>query len=403
MVIGVNLIPLRPGIVGGAEVYIRDLLDALCTIDKTNRYVLATARYNHDSLALPFENVKRCLLYAEKISVTAALRWRRLLKRIFLKIKWVHRTFGHFRNDSLLGIIAANGIDLWFCPFGNLEPRRLCIPSVITVHDLQHEYHPEFFSEEELNHRKEFNRRSCSQATRIIAVSDFTKETIVEKYGVNPRNITPVWEAVGTWFRPEAAADRYPGVKEKYRLPDSYIYYPANIWHHKNHATLLKAFVIYKDREKSGLKLVLSGAQMEGSGSIEETLSSLRLRDEVLFLGFLPREDLPSLYWGAESLVFPSLFEGFGIPLLEAMSVGCPVIASHTTSIPEIVGDAAVFFDPAAPESIAEAMCTITKQPQFRKRLIEKGRERAAMFSWAETARKTLSVFDEAVKTFNHE
>lgn len=400
MRIGINLLPLRPGKVGGAETYIRDLLDAILQIDTINEYILFTAGYNHETLLFPYKNCSRVLFYGKSNTSGAAIHCKDKFKDVIQIPHWVSRKLRNVREHLLTRYINDEKIDLWFCPFGKLDPPLLTIPSVITVFDLQHEYFPEHFSNDELRNRKEFYFRSCRDATRIIAISEFTKRTIVEQYGVPSSMITPIWLSASNDFRKFSDNGQLQVIKDKYQVPDRYFIYPANTWYHKNHARLFKAFSIYKKTIEDNSKLILTGTRAEGERTLSRVKTSLGLCDDILALGFVPKDDLPFLYNGAECLVFPSLFEGFGIPLVEAMIMECPIVASDTTSIPEIVKDAGLLFDPMNAENIADAIMNAHNDCDLRNHLVQKGKERARLFSYKKTARQTLKVFEEAASEF---
>jgi glycosyltransferase involved in cell wall biosynthesis len=400
MRIGVNLLPLRPGEVGGAESYIRGLLDALGRVDRENEYVLVTADYNHASLEMPYANVRRRPLLGRRAPLDLVRRAINRLKRHVPFGRLFVKTGRGLRDEALMRVIEEEAIDLWFCPFGSLDPQGLAIPTVITVLDIQHEYLPEFFDQSELEHRREFFRRSAREATRVITISGFTKDTLVERYGVDGSRVVPVWLAIeGAHL--DAAKNGRAGLGAalaRYGLPESYFFYPANTWPHKNHVRLAEAFSLFKKRTGAETGLVLTGARKEADSALGKAIAALGLEGEVVYLGYVPGEDMPYIYAGAIALVFPSLFEGFGIPLLEAMGAGCPVIASDGTSIPEVAGDAALLFDPLDVEAIAGAMERVHGDAALREGLVRKGRARLRLFSYEETARKTLEVFGDASK-----
>jgi glycosyltransferase involved in cell wall biosynthesis len=298
------------------------------------------------------------------------------------------------RAETLRDLMRREGLDLWFCPFTNLEPRICPIPAVITVHDVQHEYYPEFFHPDELRHRGHFYPESCAAADHIIAVSEFTRQCVLEKFDVEPDAVSVIWEAPGSDFDWRGARARTPIVRRKYALPTEYVLYPANTWHHKNHRRLIEALAHYRDRYGEDLVLVLTGVSKEGQVGLESAIDSHGLNGLVRMLGYVPRDDLPAFYAGAGCLVFPSLFEGFGIPLVEAMRIGCPIAASNVTSIPEIVGDAGVLFDPLDPADISRALAAILRDPGMATELARRGRARAELFSASRAAERTLELFE---------
>jgi glycosyltransferase involved in cell wall biosynthesis len=266
----------------------------------------------------------------------------------------------------------------------------------MTLHDLQHEFYPQFFSPEELAQRRVFYPESCASATRIIAVSEFTRRCAIERYGVDPRRIAPVWHGAAADVDWAGGAARAAEVREQYRLPTRYAYYPANIWHHKNHGRLIEALARHRARHGDGLGLVLTGFGDNGQRQLEAAVAEHGLGDVVRVLGLVPRPDLPALYAGAACLVMPSLFEGFGIPLVEAMLAGCPIAAARGTSIPEVAGDAAIFFDPLDPDDISRALETLSRDRAMAADLVRRGRARTSLFSVATMTAQTVQVFEQA-------
>jgi glycosyltransferase involved in cell wall biosynthesis len=428
MRIGMNLIPLRPGQMGGAEVYFRDLLAELLKRGE-HEYVLVTADYNHDTLPADSAMCRRVLFARSAAGAAAPLQgvagmlhggmaglrqeYTRLLPagaRAMVRPLWRPgvraghmlsrgldrlRTRGRRRrSDSLRELIRDERIDMWFCPFTNLEPRVCPVPAVITVYDLQHEHLPEFFDAGELHHRRQFYPESCTAADHVIAISEFTRQGVISHYGVEPSRVTAIPLAAGSDFAWRDAGTRVADVRKRYRLPSRYVLYPANTWHHKNHARLIAALARYRQDTGEALALALTGVGKEGEAGLKAAVDRDGLAESVHVLGYVPRADLPALYAGAACLVFPSLFEGFGIPLVEAMLVGCPVAASNATSIPEVVGDAAILFDPSDPLDIARAIATIVRDPTTAAELVRRGRARAGCFSGSRTAELTIELFE---------
>ena len=428
MRIGMNLIPLRPGQMGGAEVYFRDLLAELLKRGE-HEYVLVTADYNHDTLpadsavcrrvlfarvatgrAAPLQGVAGMLrggiaglrqAYNRLLSVGARDIVRPLLRPGVRTGHMISRSLDRLRSrgrrrrsDSLRDLIRDERIDIWFCPFTNLEPRACPVPAVITVYDLQHEHLPEYFDAGELHHRRQFYPESCVAADHVIAISEFTRQGVIEHYGVEPSRVSAIPLAAGSDFAWRNAGTRVADVRKRYALPPRYVLYPANTWRHKNHTRLIEALARYRDESGETLALILTGVGKEGEAGLKAAVDQNRLADSVYLLGYVPRADLPALYAGAACLVFPSLFEGFGIPLVEAMLVGCPVAASNATSIPEVVGDAAILFDPRDPSDIARAIAAIVRDPTTAAELARRGRARVDRFSGPKTAELTIDLLE---------
>jgi len=382
MKIGINLLPLRPGKIGGMEIYFRNLLAKLATIDRENEYYLVTASYNDASLTVPGVNFKK-IVFSDEQTVSQ-------------KIQNCVRTLSGKSSDpdsTLQKIIDRYHLDIWFCPFFSLDPRPVKIPSLVTIPDIQHEYYPENFSEKDLILRQGYTKSSGEMATAIITLSAFSKQCFIDKFGLDPVKIHVVHLSAGDAFFD--GRGNVSAVTKKYTLPGEYFFYPANGWPHKNHQMLLIGYSFYRKSCDNPLHLVLSGIGLQGT--IPNRIAQLGLQEYVHILDYIDREDLPGLYKNAKALVFPSLFEGFGIPLLEAMAMECPIIASDATSIPEVAGDAAYYFDPVNPQSICDAMHRIADDPALRENLVRKGKNRVVSYSYDTVARRHLALFASAL------
>ena len=188
-----------------------------------------------------------------------------------------------------------------------------------------------------------------------------------------------------------------PGVVErmrkKYGLPEKFFFYPAATWPHKNHLNLCKAYKIMKDRFGHNEKMVWTGTVKENHDFVLKEIKMLGLSDDIVHLGYVPYSDLPGIFNAASLLVFPSFFEGFGIPVLEAMATGLPVACSNSSSLPEVAGDAAIFFNPNNPENMAEQIHALQKDQDLKRDLAQRGLLRTRLFSWKNTANQMLDVY----------
>ena len=377
MRVGVHLEALRPGEIGGLEDYVRHLLAAMRRLDSGLTFVLFCTDYNADSFA-GADGFEKRVLDAEAFAALDA------------------------------GALAADGLDLWFCPLLVLEPPSPGLPSVATIPDLQHEVYPEFFSPEILQWRRQRYRRTVDQADRVLTLSEYSKAQIVSRLGADP------WRVVVTHLdaAPPTAQQRAPSVDEvraRYSLARDYFFYPGASWPHKNHRTLFQAMARLKQRRRKVPQLVLTGARVDGAVDLAAECRALGLEGDVKLLGYVPGEDLPGLYASSLATVFPSLFEGFGIPVVEAMRAGSPVICSSAASLPEVGGDAAVYFDPRRPEELCDrldAFCAAAEDSgrvTAERTLIDlalAGRRQAKKFSWQRTARTTFEAFRSAIRDF---
>jgi hypothetical protein len=219
---------------------------------------------------------------------------------------------------------------------------------------------------------------------------------MVEKYGLAPEKVHCVYEAGVEQVDDTTSLLTVEVIRGKYHLPERYAFYPANMWPHKNHRVLLLALHRLRQMYGMSLPLVLTGDDLGQWGELEAIARHFHLHEDIHYLGYVPADDLPGLYRGAALLLCPSLFEGFGIPLIEAMTLGCPIAAANSTSIPEVVGDAALLFDPRQPDSLATACFQLLTDDTLRQTLRARGRARATHFSWERAADETLQVFQWA-------
>ena len=265
-------------------------------------------------------------------------------------------------------------------------------PTVLTVHDLIFRHLPA--------HHKPLNRwylnltvpLYCRRATHVIAISEYTRHDLVAAYGLPPEKITVIHEAASPRFRPQPP-DAVAAVRTRYGLPDRYLLFVGTIEPRKNLSRLLAAFEsVRADGLSDGLVIV--GRRGWLYGDFFARLEQSPVRHAVLLPGYVPDEDLPAVYAGAQALVFPSLYEGFGLPVLEAMACGTPVVASDASSIPEVGGDAALYFDPRDVGAMVEAIRQLVREAGPREDMRTRGLARAAGFSWQVAASRTRAVYN---------
>jgi glycosyltransferase involved in cell wall biosynthesis len=384
MKIGINAVGLNPGKTGGSETYFRSLLHYLQKVDRDNSYSVLCAPRHVGEIALFNPSFRERTV---PVHPGSAPGW--LLRGALRRATGI---------DLLGAYVNRLDLDLIHHPFPFLNPRGLKVPAVLTFYDLQHEYLPEFFTEKQITSRRQDYLPSAREATRIIAISEHTKSCLVEKYEIDPGKIDVIHIGFGKEYGLIEDSARLENVRGRYGLNRPFMYYPAATWPHKNHGTLLRALRLLVDRHGFDGELVLTGAAFQAQDEIMEEIGRLGLKNAVRPLGYLPYEDLPCLFNLARVMVFPSLFEGFGIPVVEAMACGCPVACSGTTSLPEVVGDAAVMFEPLSAEDMAEKLWAIWNDGETLGRLRELGLQRAEFFSWEEMARKTIDVYRKSLE-----
>jgi glycosyltransferase involved in cell wall biosynthesis len=238
--------------------------------------------------------------------------------------------------------------------------------------------------------------RAVRESDRIIALSEACKRDIAAVFQVPPQKIAAVPLAVGEEFYPVTEEHHIKAVLAKYGIRGKYLLYLGGLDYRKNLFTLLHAYKSLLERDLWKGRLVIAGHGVKRETiKVQQMVRSLGLRENVVLPGFIAGEDLPALYSGAQVFVFPSLYEGFGLPPLEAMACGTPVITSDVSSLPDIVGDAAITIDPHNAQELAGAILHILEDPELRVRLQNKGLARAKIFSWEETAKRTLEIYEE--------
>lgn len=341
MTVGISLLTLVPGTSGGSETYARELVRALDRVGELDyRVFLPTLAADIGGEVVPEYRASRSLPGRIAAMSLAAARPGPLRRR--------------FR-----------GLDALHFPLSVMLPPVDEPPAVTSVLDVQHAFYPEFFSRPELAYRRRVYGWTVRRSRLVIAISEHAAGTLVERLGVPAANVRPIHLGIDhERFR--------PGPEER----EDFVLYPARPWPHKNHARLFEAL-----RLRPGMRLVLTGYD----GPVPEGVESL---------GRVSPDELASLYRRAAALVFPSLYEGFGQPPLEAMACGCPVACSDAGSLPEVVGDAARLFDPHDPEAIAAAVHDVLAAPAEWS---ARGFVRAAGFTWETTARAHEEVYRELI------
>ncbi len=298
---------------------------------------------------------------------------------------------------SLPNELARVEADAYHSPMFTLPAVTAC-PTVVTIHDVVFETHPEWVGDKLCSYLSKWSRFAAQTATRIVTVSEFSKQEIVRVYGVDPNRVDVTLEAADRRFFPIEERDHVERVAAKHGLPEQCLLYVGSMETKKNIENLLVAFKRAVDQAGLPHKLALVGGRGGQALDLDALLDRHGCRELVVRPGYVPDGDLPFIYNAAEAFIYPSLYEGFGLPPLEAMACGVPVISSNATSLPEVVGDAGVLVDPEDTDSMAEAIAGVLTDEGQRSDLRQKGLTRAAEFSWEQTARQTLDVYRQAVE-----
>jgi glycosyltransferase involved in cell wall biosynthesis len=346
--IGIPLLTLVPGELGGSETYVRELLRGLGRVGEREYKVLLPPAAPTASEGLPAE-------------IATEYRLARTIMQRLVAMGTAAARPGPLRVRLDDASVVHYPLTIRIPPVEK--------PSVVTLHDVQHLDLPEMFPRSERRFRSVAWHRSAQGAQRVIVMSEFVRERAVEKLGLDPARLRVIPLGLDhDELRPRT------GQREPFLL------YPARRWPHKNHERLFEAFAMLRG-ERPELRLVLTGG-----GDFSDVPDGVEAR------GHVQRSEVVSLMQRASALVFPSLYEGFGLPPLEAMACGCPVASSNAASLPEVVGDAARLFDPHDPVAIADAVRDVLADTQP---WIARGLARVAQFSWDETARATDAVYAE--------
>ncbi len=285
--------------------------------------------------------------------------------------------------------------DLFISPdaFGSLRAKT---KTLTVLHDLNFEHFPNIMPRLVQKYYTYFTPKFAEKADRIATVSEFSKSDIVKQYGVSPNKVDVVYNGANKEFKPIEENIRRI-TKEKYSKSRDFFVFIGALNPRKNLSNLFKAFDIFKEQNKTDIKLLIVGEKMYWSGEIKDTFEAMKFKEDIIFTGRLEPEELHKVVGSAMALTYVSIFEGFGIPIVEAWYAETPVITSNVTSMPEIAGDAAIIIDPFKPQSIAEGLKSITFDENLREELIEKGKKRRLEFSWQKTADNLWSSIEKTL------
>lgn len=369
--IAVDLVPVRPGGAnGGHKIFTLELLRRLQSRDDLH-FVFLTASDSHREirrLAMP-DDMLICVLDVggQPYSPNPACP-----------------TPEYHLPDAPEDLCFRIGVDLVYAPFGDSRFSSTGLPYVTMVADLLHRDYPMSLSPEEIAHREDYLSRSLRQASAVQCVSHYTRERLRDLYAIEGNRLFVSYEPLQERLPdPEEIARQNP----KHQEP--YFFYPANYWVHKNHETLLVAYALYREMaHPDAWDLVLSGHPDSRTDRLRSLAESLGIEQSVRFSGYVHETQMPALWMNAGALVFPSLHEGFGIPLVEAMHYGLPIITSGEGSTREIVGDAGIIANCRRPRELALALLEVSRDPDLRKSLIDQGRKRLVLFDFASETRR---------------
>jgi glycosyltransferase involved in cell wall biosynthesis len=353
----------------GIGTYIRNLLRQLVRMDHDTEFVLLCRPLDRQTLSLLGENFRPVVETAANYSIAEQF-----------KIPWALRR---------------ERVELFHAPHYVLPPLVSC-RSVVTIHDCIHLMFPQYLpSRLALAYARTSIMMASKRANRVLTVSESSKRDILRFVDVPADKIDVIYNAYDEQFGVEPREEDVVRVRERYQLHDEFVLYAGNVKPHKNLERLIDAFHIVRNRGLDHLKLVLIGDEISKYAALRRAVHQHQLHKYVRFLGYLPEATLAVMYRLAGVFVFPSLYEGFGLPPLEAMASGTPVVTSNVSSLPEVAGDAAVLVDPYDPVAIADGIYTVLTDEAIRRDLRQKGIARASQFSWEQSVRRVREIYKE--------
>lgn len=390
--IAIDVTPILPGGEnGGAKLFVLELVSGLARQAPHVQFFLLTQAASHEELAiLDSNNVHRIMVIGELAAIGgmsgARSRYTALVSMLprFVRARLAQGIYGGISLIKRLagkGVLREIGADLLFCPFTAPTFHEPGVPTVCTVYDLQFATYPQFFEPEDVAQRKSTFRDAGRKAAMLVAISDYTRTTAIG-YGKLPTDRIKTVALRMAHRMPSSDQDDIVILERLGVAYRRYLLYPANFWNHKNHEMLLTAFGMACNQGlPHDINLVCTGAPSARRDFIQSAAAGFGLAQRIVFPGYLSNVEFSVLMRNAGGLVFPSLYEGFGMPILEAMALGVPVACSNVTALPEVAGNAAVLFDPKKPFEIAKAIIDLIIDEPLRRKLINNGHCQSSLFS----------------------
>jgi glycosyltransferase involved in cell wall biosynthesis len=369
--VGCNLLWLVPGSVGGSETATVHLLRTIAADPPDDIELLL---YALDSFAGAYPELADAFP-TEGVPLTGRLK----PLRVAAENTWLARQ-------------VRGKVDVMH-HMGGVLPLSRGAPSVVTLHDLQPFDMPGNFSGPKRAYLQHTIPRTVRRARRILTASEFVRRGVVERFGIEADRVVVTPWGVG----PPSSEVSLGEVQARYGLPRRWFVFPSFTWWHKDHALAVQAFAQVAAREHD-VVLVLTGGEGPAEASVLERIDALGLRHRVRRTGLIPRRDVLAIVRGAVAMIYPSRYEGFGLPVIEAMSLGAPVLAAAATSLPEVLGDAGRLLPPGDIDAWADAMYDLLDDGAERERMAEAGRARAASYTWARTVAATLATYRDVAK-----
>jgi glycosyltransferase involved in cell wall biosynthesis len=358
------------GQAGGIEQFVASLVRALGELEPGDEEYLVLGSHDNGAWLSELLGPNQRLVALESIDVSPAAQ---LAARVA-------------RRAPAAPVLRKLGVDVVHHPYQVFL--RTGIPALFHPHDFAHLHFPQFFSETERRRRRRLLERPTREAAIVVTESHATRDDVVRRLRVPRERVHVVRRGAPTEFYADVDAADLAACAAKHALPARFLLYPAQAWPHKNHRRLLDALELVRRREGLELELVCTGAPNEFSPALAEHARALGLESRVRFLGFVSTVELRCLYRLALGMVFPSLWEGGGMPIVEAFHEATPVACATTPAVAEYAGDAALLFEPTSVESIADALWTLATDEALRRELAKRGAARAGTFTWPDAAHR---------------
>jgi glycosyltransferase involved in cell wall biosynthesis len=394
MIVAIDTNCILPGQVGGIENYTLGLIEALKLPDSPASKLVLLTRTENQSLFEPFVDscTQTVLIERPRHKGKPVTNWSDLLEKHPVGGR---RTLAEFQQHKTR-VLHRHGVDLVHFPGNTINPLDLDLPVVLNLHDLQHRHFPQYFSRAEIDNREKWWVASAFRADALIAASNYVRDDLHRQLHVDRRKIFVTPDVFQSAFFTPPSNAQLDDLRNRFALPETFFVYPAAVWPHKNHERLIRAFVA---AEIPGAQLILTGGGQKDS-ALPKLIEDLGAEFSVRLAGRVSTEDLIGLYHLATGLVFPSEHEAWSIPIMEAMACGCPVASSNVTSLPEEIGDAGLLFSPNDIDAMADAMQRLASDPELRRELSQRGRERVKQFEPDCFVRTVADAYDHARRTY---
>jgi len=398
--IAVDMTPLLPGGEnGGVKLLALELLKGFQNQSPEHEFLLLTTSGNHQALAfLDGPRTRRLCVIDRHLAIPPVkpglpARIVRRLRRISRLLRRQYR-----ERRPWKGPLSARGVDALFCPFTAPTYAEPKIPVISIVCDLQHKDYPQFFTPEELDLRESIFSEVGRRADAIICISESTRASVIQHLKVDPDRTRAIPVCIQSRLAASGTAVLSGELRELHIDERPYMFYPANFWPHKNHLMLVAAYGMFAARNPDcRLDLVFTGALDEAQRDLKHKVRCMGLERQGHFLGYLPEAQVTAVWKGCSFLIFPSLYEGFGIPVLEAMQFGKPVVCSKVTSLPEVAGDAALYFDPRKPFEMVQCLEKMIGDEALHADLIRRGDARLSSFRPEEMVKQYLQCIEAVI------